>query len=283
MLADVPVHSGNASAWQGIPCLTSTTVGSFASHPDVTPVTLDHFAEWGEQAYGSMKRNSFVLSIDSRKTTVTPTSTATALGTQEAPEPARSRPRVEGDREREILEAALETLADVGYDRLNFDAVASAAKASKATLYRRWPGKVDLVIDALQLMIGVEADRYPDTGSLRGDLIAQACAKGGIGEDLPVQVFAALLGSLHRDPELREAIMTRLMAPKMAVTLKTFRAAQLRGEIGNGADLEMLARLLPAICIHEAMLTGTNPSQERLISLVDSVVLPACAATLQRG
>ena len=71
---------------------------------------------------------------------MTPTSTATTTrGTAEAPEQARSRPRVEGDREREILEAALETLADVGYDRLNFDSVASAAKASKATLYRRWP------------------------------------------------------------------------------------------------------------------------------------------------
>ena len=120
------------------------------------------------------------------------------------------------------------------------------------------------------------------SGSLRGDLIAQACAKGGLGEDLPLQVFAALLGSLHRDPELRDAIMTRLMAPKLAVTLKTFRAAQRRGEIGKDADLELLARLLPAITIHEAMLTGAHPSQERLITLVDSVVLPACAATLQR-
>ena len=205
------------------------------------------------------------------------TSASTAI-----PEPVRTRPRVEGEREREILEAALETLADVGYDRLSFDAVASAAKASKATLYRRWPGKADLVVDALQLMVDVEADRFPDTGTLRGDLIAQACAKGGIGEDLSVQVFAALLGSLHRDPELREAIMTRLMGPKIAVTLKTFRAAQQRGEIGNGADLEMLANLLPAVYIHEAMLMGSNPSQERLITLVDSVVLPACAATLQR-
>ena len=214
---------------------------------------------------------------------MTPTSTASSTqGTPEASEPVRTRPRVEGEREREILEAALETLADVGYDRLNFDAVASAAKASKATLYRRWSGKVDLVVDALQLMIGVEADRFPDTGTLRGDLIAQACAKGGIGEDLPLQVFAALLGSLHRDPELRDAIMTRLMGPKMAVTLMTFRAAQQRGEIGKDADLETLARLLPAITIHEAMLTGAHPSQERLITLVDSVVLPACAATLQR-
>ena len=203
--------------------------------------------------------------------------------TTTAQEPARSRPRVEGERELEILEAALETLVEMGYDKLTFDAVASAAKASKATLYRRWPGKVDLVIDALQLMIGVEADRYPDTGSLRGDLIAQACAKGGLGEDLPLQVFAALLGSLHRDPELREAIMTRLMAPKLAVTLQTFRAAQLRGEIGKDADLELLARLLPALSIHEAMLMGSGPSEERLITLVDSVVLPACAATLPRA
>ena len=197
-------------------------------------------------------------------------------------EPARTRPRVEGEREREILEAALGSLVELGYDRLTFDAVAASAKASKATLYRRWPGKVDLVVDALQLMIGVEADRYPDTGSLRGDLIAQACAKGGLGEERPIQVFAALLGSLHRDPELHEAIMTRLIGPKMAITLETFRAAQRRGEIGKDADLEMLARLLPAISVHEAMLTGAHPTQERLIALVDNVVLPACAASLQR-
>ena len=208
---------------------------------------------------------------------MTPLASTTA-----AQEPARSRPRVEGERELEILEAALETLVEMGYDKLTFDAVASAAKASKATLYRRWPGKVDLVVDALQLMIGVEADRYPDTGSLRGDLIAQACAKGGLGEERPIQVFAALLGSLHRDAELHEAIMTRLIGPKMAVTLETFRAAQRRGEIGKDADLEMLARLLPAISIHEAMLTGAHPTQERLIALVDNVVLPACAASLQR-
>ena len=58
-----------------------------------------------------------------------------------------SRPRIEGDREVEILDAALEVLADVGYDRLTMDAVAQRAKASKATLYRRWNGKVSLVID----------------------------------------------------------------------------------------------------------------------------------------
>jgi AcrR family transcriptional regulator len=210
---------------------------------------------------------------------VTPPSSS--VTTQDA-DPVRSRPRVEGDREREILEAALETLVDHGYERFSFDLVATAAKASKATLYRRWSGKVDLVVDALGLMMGVEADRYPDTGSLRGDLIAQACAKGGIGEDRPIRVFAQLLNAVQRDPELREAVMARLIGPKVAITVQTFRAAQERGEVGKDADLELLARLLPAISIHEAMLTGAHPSKERLMTLVDSVVLPACAATLQR-
>jgi AcrR family transcriptional regulator len=224
-----------------------------------------------------MKRNSFVLSAEG-SSTVTPAS-ATLPHTDE---PARTRPRVEGEREREILEAALETLADHGYDRFSFDLVAGAAKASKATLYRRWPAKVDLVVDALQLMTGVDADRYPDTGSLRGDLIAQACAKGGLSDERAIGVFASLLNAMHRDPELHQAIVTRLIEPKMAASTETFRAAQRRGEIGKDADLELLARILPALSIHEAMLTGPGMSQERLITLVDSVVLPACAATLQR-
>jgi AcrR family transcriptional regulator len=197
-------------------------------------------------------------------------------------EPARTRPRVEGEREREILEAALGSLVEFGYDRLTFDAVAASAKASKATLYRRWPGKVDLVIDALQLMLGVEADRYPDTGTLRGDLIAQACAKGGLADDRMIGVFASLLNALHRDPELHDAITNRLIGPKMAISRRVFEAAQRRGEIGPDADLQLLGSLLPAISIHEAMLTGSHPSRERLVTLVDSVVLPACAATVPR-
>ena len=65
------------------------------------------------------------------------------------PQEAAVRPRIEGHREQEILDATLEVLADVGYDRLTMDAVATAAKASKATLYRRWSSKAALVIDAV--------------------------------------------------------------------------------------------------------------------------------------
>ena len=59
------------------------------------------------------------------------------------------RPRIEGDREAEVLDAAVAVLAEVGYDRLTMDQVALTARASKATLYRRWSSKAELVVDAV--------------------------------------------------------------------------------------------------------------------------------------
>ena len=82
------------------------------------------------------------------------------------PQEAAVRPRVEGDREQEILNATLEVLADVGYDRLTMDAVAARAHASKATLYRRWNSKVGLVIDAL--LAEKSAPRSPTRGASAG-------------------------------------------------------------------------------------------------------------------
>ena len=91
-------------------------------------------------------------------------------------EPRRTggpRPRVEGERESQILDAALELLSHVGYDRMTMDAVAAQAKASKATLYRRWSTKSTLVVDAL--LGSKEALQTPevDTGSLREDLVSR--------------------------------------------------------------------------------------------------------------
>src|SRR5581483_3007831 len=101
------------------------------------------------------------------------------------------RPRVEGDREAEILDATLEILATSGYDRLTMDAVATAAKASKATLYRRWDTKAQLVIDALVRAKGSVHLEPVDTGSLRGDLLGLACNTGGISDDRVIAVMAS--------------------------------------------------------------------------------------------
>ena len=93
------------------------------------------------------------------------------------------RPRVEGARESEVLDAALVLLARVGYDRMTMDAIAAEAKAGKATLYRRWATKSSLVVDAI--LRSKETLQVPevDTGSLREDLIAMACSHGGLSDD----------------------------------------------------------------------------------------------------
>src|SRR3954451_6638713 len=101
------------------------------------------------------------------------------------------RPRVEGEREDEILDATVRLLMDVGYDRLTMDAVAAAARASKATLYRRWETKASLVLEAVLAQKG-PADDLPDTGSLRGDLIASHCGHGGLSDERQMAVFGSL-------------------------------------------------------------------------------------------
>ncbi len=190
------------------------------------------------------------------------------------------RPRVVGDREAELLQAGLAVLRDVGYDRLTYDAVAAEAKASKATLYRHWPHKRDLVIDVVGLFIGCPAEQDPDTGSLRGDLLAQACAAGGLHDDALLETWGALLPVIHRDVELACRIRERFVEPKLDAARTVLRHAQRRGEIGPDADLETLLSILPALSLHEAMLSGRPPGRERLTQFVDTVVLPACAATV---
>ena len=79
--------------------------------------------------------------------------------------------RLDGERQQAILRAAYELLGEAGYQGLRVDAVAARARASKATLYRHWPTKAGLVVDAIRFCKGA-GEAMPDSGSLRGDLLA---------------------------------------------------------------------------------------------------------------
>jgi AcrR family transcriptional regulator len=81
-------------------------------------------------------------------------------------------PRAEA-REQAILDAALELLKEVGYDRLSMDALAERAHAGKATIYRHWSGKAEIVVAALRRLKDGIGEEQVDTGSLRGDLIGE--------------------------------------------------------------------------------------------------------------
>ncbi|MEU0089693.1 TetR/AcrR family transcriptional regulator C-terminal ligand-binding domain-containing protein [Kribbella sp. NPDC006257] len=187
----------------------------------------------------------------------------------------RQRPRVEGGREEEILDATVEVVAELGYDRLTMDAVATAAKASKATLYRRWSTKAELVVDAISRAKGCPMPEDVDTGSLRGDLISMSCNEGGFTSELPMSVMAGLLTALHRDADLQKAFKERFLAPRLALTNGVFERAVQRGEIGAEVDIELLSQTLPAVIIHHAFVLGIEPTEDLILRVIDHVILPA--------
>jgi AcrR family transcriptional regulator len=194
----------------------------------------------------------------------------------------RTRPRVEGEREDEILTATLTLLNKVGYDRLTMDAVASASRASKATLYRRWSTKAELVVDAVSRAGCMPAPDDVDTGSLRDDLVALSCSEGGLTDMVPLSVMSNLVTALHREPELMEAFHSRFLAPRIAQAQAMFARAGERGELGEGADTELLSQVLPAMVIHRAFVFASKPGRDFVERVVDEVVLPACRAETAR-
>ncbi len=185
------------------------------------------------------------------------------------------RPRVEGDREAQILDGALELLARVGYDRMTMDAIAAEAKAGKATLYRRWTTKSSLVVDAI--LRSKETLQVPevDTGSLRGDLIAAACSHGGLSDERSAQVMAGIVTALHHDPDFAEEFRTRVVGPKNEAARAIFDRARARGEINADIDVDLLSPALAAIILHRSFVLGLPANDTTVTRVVDEIIIPA--------
>ena len=191
------------------------------------------------------------------------------------PESAATRPRVEGDREQEILDATLTVLAETGYDRLTMDAVAAEAKASKATLYRRWSSKPELVVEAV--CSHKAHPPTPDTGTLRGDLLAAHCGMGGLGDPRATAVQAAVVTAMARDEEFAATYRREFLGPRLAASHAIFERARARGEIGEDVDLDLLAPALPGIVLHRVFLLGDEATPELVARVIDQIILPACS------
>jgi len=191
---------------------------------------------------------------------------------------AAARPRVEGEREQEIFDATLDVLAKVGYDRLTMDAVARAARASKATLYRRWESKSALVLDAVLNQKGPVGEA-PDTGTLRGDLLASHCGHGGLTDEYQTAVFSSVLTALGRDAEFAEGFRRLFVGPKIDRTRTIFERAQARGEIRDDIDLDIVGSALAGIVLHREFLLGELPTPEIVATVIDQIILPAVLPT----
>ncbi|MCW2962385.1 MAG: TetR/AcrR family transcriptional regulator [Thermoleophilia bacterium] len=186
--------------------------------------------------------------------------------------PRRGRPR-DPQRDAAIIEAAIELVVEVGYDRLTMEQVAVQAGVGKATIYRRWDSKAELVIDAIgHVKRGMDA---VDTGTLEGDLAGMmtfACSA-------PAQQANALMlnvaPALSRDPELLATFRERFTEPRIARIQAMLERARDRGELGADVDLEMAASLLPSLMLQRALLTGEAAGADYARRIVGSLLRPA--------
>lgn len=138
-----------------------------------------------------------------------------------------------------ITDAAFAELAEVGYGKLSMEAVARRAGVSKPTLYRRWPTKEQLVI-ALVAQVAVAAAQTPDTGTLRGDLLAFLNTTiAGVSHPLARRIIPDLLAEGVRNPTLAGALQTEIGASRRALVADLLRRAVARGELPADLDIEL--------------------------------------------
>lgn len=174
-------------------------------------------------------------------------------------------------RECELLAVTLQLLRERGYDGLTVDDVVAEARASKATVYRSWPTKAELVLAAFIEGIQSDADP-PDTGTLRGDLVALGDMICGHARE-HAATMRAVLGELNRIPAMHTALQNFLTGRK-ALTREILQRAVRRGEITAAAIDTDLWDVLPGYLVYRAVIADRPASRKTVRSLVDQLLLP---------
>ncbi|WP_078282661.1 TetR/AcrR family transcriptional regulator [Mycobacteroides franklinii] len=181
-------------------------------------------------------------------------------------------------REAELLAVTLRLLQEHGYDRLSVDQVAAESKASKATIYRRWPSKAELVLAAF--IEGMRAQLVrPNTGSLREDLMQIGTnALADVRRNTPI--MRGLLNEIERSPALTKAFRTKFVDQRKSLIDDVLAAAVERGEIDAAAINEELWDLLPGYLVFRSLLPVRSPTAETVRTLVNEVIMPSLTREL---
>jgi AcrR family transcriptional regulator len=176
-------------------------------------------------------------------------------------------------RETELLDVTLQLLQEHGYERLTIDAVAAVARASKSTVYRRWPSKADLVLAAF-----IEGCRQvavaPGTGTLRGDLLRLGDVICQHAREQAGTIRAVMV-EVSRHPALHEAMQNQFLDQRKALIQEVLRQAADRGEIDPAIISDELWDLLPAYLIFRSIMPSRPPTEHTVQALVDDVLIPS--------
>jgi AcrR family transcriptional regulator len=192
-------------------------------------------------------------------------------GDRKPPNPAR---RSERSRQA-ILTATADLIGEVGYTKLAVEAIAARAGVGKQTIYRWWPDKGAVVLDAYLALVGADQGlTFPDSGDLEADLrVVLETMVDSLTDPVFDQRYRALLTAIQDDPKLSAALLDRLLEPWLDATKERLRAARPAGNIRD-VDLDVAAELLYGP-IYYRWLLRTGSMSRQYVDAVLTLVLRA--------
>ena len=193
------------------------------------------------------------------------------MATDAAATRAAGRPR-DPEVEAAILAATQDLLIESGYAGMTVAAVAGRAHCGKSAIYRRWQTKAELVVAAVRSLQVTAA--APDTGTLRGDLLA-AALHFAEADERTATVLASILSEIGRDDELREIAYRVIGGPPVAALTAVIERGIERGEVRADAPVELIAGIVPTAAFGSVSLRRRALDPDVVTALVDEVILPA--------
>jgi AcrR family transcriptional regulator len=175
--------------------------------------------------------------------------------------------------EHALLDAAWAELQAVGYAGLTMEAVADRAGTSRAVLYRRWRNRPELVLAVIRRHRPMLSGEIPDTGSLRGDVLALLRRMSSRLAEIGPETVYGLLGDYLSDAGMFARSRDQLLSISAEVMETILKRAADRGEARAGVE-NRIATLPTALFRNELFLARTPPSEGTLVEIVDDVFLP---------
>jgi AcrR family transcriptional regulator len=172
-----------------------------------------------------------------------------------------------------IFDATLAELAEVGYARLTMERIAARAHTSKASLYKRWPNRAELVIAALRHKRG-KPEPTPDTGSLREDVLTLLRRGAARLNGLMGEVVRGLMAEALTDPTPIAKVRVNMFDTRNQIMREILTRAVDRGEIPASAIQSHLIGLAPALVDHHFLFHGAPIPDDVLTGIVDDILLP---------
>ena len=192
------------------------------------------------------------------------------MATPSKPERGRGRPRDEAARRR-ILNAALELMDETSFTQVTIEAIAERAGASKTTVYRWWPNKAQLAIEAFREAVAPELP-LRDTGSLHKDLTLQMQNFARVLSGRGGRMLRSFLVAARCDPEVAEAFRTIWSDPRRAEAKSMLRQKQSTGQLRQDADLDLVLDSLYGPLYYRFLVKNEAPSQKYAESLAALVI-----------